>query len=95
MILIVKVSIGQNRVLKLNGTYVLGLTFKQPLGREHDYFGVAAILNEKKDQYEFGIDAFWKFQIAEWFSFSPNVQAYYSVNDQVNMIPGVRAFFAY
>ena len=95
LILVIKVSNGQNRVLKLNGAYVLGLTFKKPLGRKYDYFGVAAILNEKKNQYEFGIDAFWKFQIAEWFSFSPNVQAYYSVNDQVNMIPGVRAFFAY
>ena len=44
---------------------------------------------------EFGIDAFWKFQIAESFSFSPDLQAYYSVNDQVNVIPGIRAFFAY
>ncbi len=94
-ILILKASSGTGKILKLNSAYAIGLLFKNPLERPGDRFGASVQLNEKDSKYEWGVDTYWKFFIREWISISPNLQVYYSINDQLVWIPGFRAFLGY
>ena len=95
VILILKASYGEGRIYKLNGAYALGITLKKPFQRAGDQFGIAAMVNEKSSNYEYGLDTYYKFFLRRWFTVSPNLQVYYGVNDKMNYIPGFRAFFAY
>ena len=94
-ILVLKASFGAGRIYKLNSAYALGITVKKPFHRAGDQFGVAAMVNEKSSDFEYGLDTYYKFFIRRWFTVSPNLQVYYGVNEKMNLIPGFRAFLAY
>ena len=95
LILILKLSYGEGYIYKLNSAYALGVTRKQPFQRKGDQFGIAAMVYEKSSEYEYGIDTYYKFFVRRWFNFSPNLQVYYGVNNKLNYIPGISAFFVY
>lgn len=95
LILIMKLSYGEGRVDKLNGAYALGLTRRDPWKRAGDQAGIAAIVNEKSGQFEYGFDAYYKLFIRRWISLSGNLQVYYGINDKMNYVPGFRAFLVY
>lgn len=95
LILVLKFSYGSGRVDKLNGAYVTGLTFLDPLRRKGDQAGFALVLNEKDSNYEYGLDTYWRFFTTPFLNVAPNFQAYYTVSDQINTIFGLRAFLSY
>ncbi len=95
LILVIKASYGTGRIDKLNGAYAVGITHKWPFQKTGDLFGIAAILNEKASEYEYGMDVYYKYLIKRWINVSANLQVYYGINDQLNYIPGFRLFLAY
>ena len=95
MILILKLSNGSGRIDKLNAAYVAGLSFNDPFQRSADQAGFALMINEKNGQQEYGIDTFYRFFINPYVNVAPNVQAYYTVNNRINTVFGLRAFITY
>lgn len=95
MILILKFSNATGRVDKLNASYVGGLTFINPLHRNNDQTGFAVIVNEKNGNYEYGLDTYYRFFVNPYVNIAPNFQMYYTVNDKINNVFGLRAFISY
>jgi len=95
MILILKLSNGSGRIDKLNAAYVAGLSFIDPFQRSADQAGFALMINEKNGQQEYGLDTFYRFFINPYVNIAPNFQAYYTVNDRINTVFGVRAFITF
>ena len=95
MILILKLSNGSGRIDKLNAAYVAGLSFIDPFKRSADQAGFALIINEKSGQQEYGLDTFYRFFINPYVNVAPNFQAYYTINDRINTVFGLRAFITY
>ena len=95
MILVLKFSKGKGRVDKLKAAYVAGLTFLNTFRRDGDQAGFALLLNEKDNNYEMGIDSYYRFFINPYVNLAPNFQAYYTVNNRINTVLGFRAFINY
>ena len=58
-----------------------GLVFLQPLGFESDRVGIAYIFNAPSDgalRNEHGIETFWRLQLTQLFSVTPDVQLYFT-----------------
>ena len=94
-ILTLKASKGWNRTGAYDGAYSVGIVFLEALGWKGDQIGAAVILNEKARQLEYGLDAYYKFYLVNWFSTSLNIQLYRSVDEKMVTVPGVRAMVTY
>ncbi|UTW67088.1 hypothetical protein KFE94_02950 [bacterium SCSIO 12643] len=94
-ILTMKLSNGQGRILSYNGAYSAGIVLLRPFNRAGEQFGAALQINELKEQYEYGIDSYYKFFLFEWITASVNTQLYYTKNKKLAFIPGVRVMMTY
>ncbi len=95
VILTLKISSGADRILKYNSAFSLGAVWLSPFKRAGDQFGFSGQLNEKSGKHEYGIDTYYKFYIKSWITFSTNLQLYYSANEKINTIPGLRLMITY
>lgn len=95
IILILKLSAGKGNVNSLNSSYVGGVTLKRPFHREEDIAGFAVVVNERLGEYEYGTDIYWQILLGRYINLAFNLQGYYTVEKEVNMIFGVRSFIAY
>lgn len=84
--------------LPLASAAFIGLALNQPLGRHNDQLGVAALYGKPTsfqrasgfdDQY--GLEAFWKFNIGGFLNISPSVQILRNMNSDTEIVVGFRA----
>lgn len=95
LILTLKLSKGTGRILKYNGAYAAGFILNNPLGRIGDQTGAAAIVNELSGKYEYGIDTFYEVFIDNWVAVAGSVQGYYTMSENIAVIPGLRLWITY
>jgi hypothetical protein len=95
LILTLKASYGSGRVLKYNGAYAVGFVYLNPLKRPGDQAGAALIANELNNRWEYGLDTYYKFFIAEWVTAGGSLQTYLTQTNEWAFIPGLRVMMTY
>jgi len=93
-----KTSESANAALPLENGGFVGFAANKPFGREDQQIGMALMYGEPTthrrlqgfdDQY--GLESYWKFAVLDWLHVSANIQIVNNIDDEVEVIPGIRA----
>ncbi|WP_136479808.1 carbohydrate porin [Cognatitamlana onchidii] len=95
LILTLKLSNGHGRILKYNGAYTAGFILNNPFSRIGDQTGAAFVVNELGGKYEYGIDTFYEVFLQDWITFAGSLQGYYTMSENIAVIPGLRLWITY